>query len=135
MRRVSQNLPPILISRSLRKLAGVNIFNEHRAACPANARHFSQHLQWFLQMMQRQPAHHYVERSIFEGKMLRIRSAKENIANAPRRSALFGDRQHGVRQVDAHNFARSPGERFRDVSGPRRDVEHPFVPGKVSGRN
>lgn len=135
MRWVAQNLPTILISCPLRELAGVNILYKYRAASPAHPRHFAQYQQWFLKMMQRQPAHGYVKRAIFKRKILRVSGAKRNIFDAPRRSSLFGDSQHRICQIDAHDIMRGPGESFRDVPRPRRDVQHAFGSGKPSSRN
>ena len=77
--------------------------------------------------MQREPAYDHVECPIFKRKVLRIGGAERNIGNAALFRALFPDRQHGIRQVDADDFSRGARKRFRDVSRPRRDIQHALI--------
>ncbi len=78
-------------------------------------------------MMQREPAHGHIKGPVFERKVLRIGGVKRNIGNATFFGALFGNRQHGIRQVNADDFSRSAGEGFRDVPRTRRDIKHALV--------
>jgi hypothetical protein len=133
VRRIAQDFPAVLICGTLGMFAGVNVLRNDRAASAANAHHFAQHLQRIHKMMQREPAHNYVERPIFERKVLRISRTERNIGNATLSRALFSDREHGIRQVDANNFSRSASESFRDVSRTSRDIQHPLVTGEMGG--
>jgi hypothetical protein len=82
-------------------------------------------------MMQREPAHNYVECPIFERKVLRISRSERNIGNATLFRALFADREHGLREVDADDFSRFASEGFRDVPGTCRDIQNALSTGEV----
>ncbi len=112
--------------------AGVDIFHKDRSASAANTRHFAQHLQRLLKMMQGQPADNNIECPILEGQILRVRGAEGNVGNVALLRALFGDREHGLREVHAHDFPRGTREGFRDVARARRDIQHALVPGEMS---
>jgi len=83
--------------------------------------------------MQREPAHHNIERSIFERKIFRIGGTERNVRNAALPRAFLGDPQHGVSEVDADNFSRRTSESFRDVSRTRRDIQYALVTDEMCG--
>ena len=112
--------------------AGVNVFHHDCPAGAANPCHFAQHFQRPQKMMQRKPAYNHIERPIFERQILCIGSAKRNIGNTAFLRALLADRQHSVRQIDANHLSRRARERFCNVTGPGRDIQHALAAGKPS---
>ncbi len=131
VRRVSQNLPAVLISCARGMFAGVDVFHQHPAACAANTSHLPQNRQRLLKMMQRKPAHHNVEGPILKRKILRIGGLERHIEDAAFFRPLPGERQHGVRQVDTDGFSRASSKGFRDVPRPRGDIQHALVASKM----
>src|SRR5271170_2877904 len=131
MRRVAQNFPSVLICSSLRMLAGVNVLHHDRAAGAANSRHFAKDLQWRQKMMQREPAHYYIELPVFEGQVLRVSGTKRYIRNAVLLRTLFGDGEHGIREVDTDNLSRRASKCFSDIAGACRDIQHALGAGEM----
>ena len=78
-------------------------------------------------MVQRKPVYNHVEDTIFEGEALRIRGPKGNIGNSALLRAHFGNRKHGIGQVNADDFSRSASKRFRDIPRPRRYIQHALI--------
>ena len=128
MRRIPQFFPTVLIFRAFGMLARKNIFHQHRASRPAHARHLAHDSPWPLHVMQRQAADHHVKILSFERQVLRIPHSKRNIGQPVLLRALFPNRQHRRRQIHANNFPRGSRKSFRDVPGPRRNIQYALIP-------
>src|SRR5882724_1211242 len=135
MRRITQFFPTVLVLRSLPMLARKNILHQHRASRPAHARHLAHDSPGLLHVVQRQAADHHVKILSFERQVLRIPDSKRNIGQTVLRRALFPNRQHRRRQIHPNHFPRGSRKGFRDVPGPRRNVQDALLPLQLSGRH
>ena len=113
--------------------AGDDVFNEDSARLAADASHFAEDLQWILDVMESEAADDELELLRWERQILRIADAEGNVGDAALLRAFAGDREHGVREVNADRFPSDTGKCFGDIAGAGGDVENPLAACQVSG--
>jgi hypothetical protein len=113
----------VLIRGTRQMFAHDNVFERHGTTRPAGPAHLSADLRRIVEMMERKPADHVIERHIRERKPDGVTQLKPEVG-APGLPAIpFRDPEHLGGQVDPDHLATNRRETERNITGPTGNVQ------------